>query len=151
MSYATKKLISDHIPRTFRTDQALIDACAEKQDDAENLVVGMLSTVYEFPLTAAANPVSYARVQGLCARLTAARGLKWFHADDMPEAVNAHARDLEREVMEELRGLVSGNDMLTDATQSDDGPGTDVEDGYSDLTTTEQGYVDAWFARSDEW
>jgi len=149
--YATWDDIRAHLPATFQSHDGLREAADDKQEAAEDMIVGMLGTIYTFPLTTADNPVAYRRVASLCARLTAARALKWFHADDMPEAVNAHAKDLEEEVMAELRRLIRGEDELTDAGVADDGPGTDIEDGYDGLTETEQDDLEPWFSRGDTW
>jgi len=149
--YADWADIEEHIPSGFQGNVDLRNYGTTVQQACEDLVTGMLGTVYSLPVTSAANPIAYRRIVSLCARLTAARALQWFHANDDPEERNAHADGLEKQVMDELARILSGEDELSDASVATDGPGLDPEDGYDSLTSTEQDYLDAWFARSDEW
>lgn len=152
MAYATMALVRDYLPARWRDDAELRARVEDVQPAAEDDVETALSARYTVPLVVGTSPNAYAVVQRLCARLVAARAIMAHRAQDVDEQAAWYARDLERQVLRQLDAYQKGNALLpSDAVVNPDPPGVNADDGYDDLTTTQQESIEPFFSRSKVW
>jgi len=150
--YAEWSDIREYVPEEYRDEADLRSTATNLQQGCEDEIEDSLRSRWSMPVTLAANPKAYATVKDLCAKLTAARALiEWRASDDPEEPATWYADRMIADVRQALAEYQDGTRTFSDASPVSDGGGQDVEDGYDDLTTTEQTYLEPWFSRSDEW
>lgn len=131
--------LSNHATDMIPGEQALLDA--------------RLGERYVVPFVAATSPIAFAWATKVLARIVAARAYMSVRAvEGDEEAATWFPKALLAQAEAEIERVAGGEASLSDAVEATaTEPEKTAEDGYSYLTTTEQGYIAPWFKRQDEW
>ena len=118
---------------------------AEAEFDAK------LGEQYSVPFTSTQSPTAFAWAQIQISRLVAGRAVRAVEQQLDDEALLWYANDLIEQAEAEISAAAAGRRYLADASESTTEGGDQVDDGYDDLTDTQQGDISPWFTRGDEW
>ena len=153
MAYATWTEVKVFLPPDSQDSPALQTQAGDLLQPAYRHINARLGERYVTPIVLADSPNAYAWATDVHAKLVAGQSLVAVRALQGEEGeATWYADRLIKDAEDALTAAVAGTINLSDAVDStDDGGEFRVTDGYSDLTSTEQGYIAPWFKRSDTW
>jgi len=153
MAYATWTEVQKYLPPDSQKSEALENKAAELLAPEYRSINARLGERYVVPLTLADHPNAYAWATDLHAKFVAAKAMVAVRSlQGQEDGATWYPDRLLEEAEKDLQDAVEGRISLTDAVESStEGGEFQAHDGYSDLTTTEQGYLEPWFTRHDTW
>ncbi len=153
MAYATWTEVQKYLPPDSRNSEALENLAADLLDAEYRSINAKLGERYIVPFILADSPTAYALAKDLNAKFVAAKAMIAVRALQGDEDTATWYPDrLLEEANAALEQAAAGALYLSDAILSTtEGTEFRATDGYSDLSTTEQGYIDPWFERHDTW
>jgi hypothetical protein len=153
MAYATWAEVQGFLPPDSRNSEALENTAEGLLEPVARRIDSKLGERYTVPLVLATSPVAYAWAKDLNAKFVAGHAMVAARALMGEEGEATWYPDrLLKEAEADLAAAASGAVYLTDAVLSTtEGGEFRATDGYSSLSTTNQGYIAPWFKRSDSW
>lgn len=153
MAYATWTEVQAFLPPDSQNSDALQNIAQDLLEVEYRAINGKLGERYVVPLVLADSPTAYAWAKDLNAKFVAAKAMIAARAlSGAEDEATWYPDRLLKEAETDLALAASGGIFLDDATLStEEGGQFRATDGYSDLNTTDQGYIAPWFKRSDTW
>lgn len=150
MSYCTWDDVSKELPAVLQDNADLAGHAEDMIAGEQALLDARLGERYVVPFVLATSPKAFAWAKKVLSKIVAARAymsVRSVEGDE--EAATWFPKALLASAEAEIERAVEGGAALSDAVEETDEPERNPEDGYSDLTTTEQGYIAPWFKRQD--
>ena len=152
MSYCTWDDARKELPTALQDNSDLAGHADDLIAGEQALLDVRLGERYVVPFVLATSPIAFAWAKKVLGKIVAARAymsVRSVEGDE--EAATWFPKSLLAEAEAQIERVVSGAASLSDAVEATTTePEKSAEDGYSYLTTAEQGYLDPWFTRQDE-
>jgi hypothetical protein len=153
IAYAEWADVQTFLPPDSQNSTALENAATVLLPVEYRAINARLGERFVVPFVLATQPNAYAWAKDINAKIVAAKAMLAVRSPQGEEdGASWYPDRLLAEANAALDAAASGNLYLSDATLSTtEATETRATDGYSDLSSTEQGYIAPWFERHDTW